>query len=358
MSNRQAGCLLSMCLCLVTANLLLAQPAEQRIDQFVNGQTRKGKFSGTVLVAHHGKVVLMKGYGYADQDKKLLNSSGTKFYIGSVTKPFVAVLVMRLVEERKIKLDELIGTYLPQLNPQIGRRVKVKHLLQQTSGIKDYTESTLFCSAAQRFPIDPQGYLACINELGFDFEPGSKFSYSNSNYYLLGVLLEHVSGMRFGELLQSQLLKPLGMANTGYELIKPESLAQGYTIDKDSLIATQIKHISKAYSAGGMYSTVDDLYKFDQALRGEKLLKKSSLDAIFAENKAVEPSYYGYGWYVGYDPGMSDQRTFHEGGLAGFSACLDRYLTNNLCIIVLSNFEFVEARSDISEPITKLILKK
>ncbi len=298
-----------------------------------------------------------KGYDYANQERKVRNSSETIFRIGSVTKPFTTVLIMRLVEQGKIDLAAPVSTYLPELDKRMYQ-VTVKQLLQQTSGIADYTETPLTCSAFQQRPIEPLKFVACFNELKLDFIPGSKFSYSNSNYYLLGALLEKITGQSFEQNLQKQILQPLKITHTGYQAATTPNFAQGYTSTDGKIVPANIKDISRAYTAGGMFSTVEDLYRFEQALRGESLLKKATLEQVFAENKAVEPSYYGFGWYVGPDSSSQDYRTFHEGGIAGFSSCVDRYLKNGLCIIVLSNFEFTESRVDVTEPLTKLILSK
>ena len=209
------------------------------------------------------------------------------------------------------------------------------------------------CPAFSQHPIDPMKFVNCVNELKLEFTPGSKFSYSNTNYYLLGLILEKVTGQSFEQLLEKKILLPLKMMHTGYKNFSPK--VHGYTMKDNKLIETTTDDIGIAYSAGGMFSTVRDLYLFDQALRTDKLLKQSTLKEVFAENKSVDPSYYGMGWYV--DPNGT-YRTFHEGGIDGFSSCLDRYLNNDLCIVALSNFEFAECRVDVTEPLTKLFIKK
>lgn len=264
---------------------------------------------------------------------------------------------MQLVEQGKIGLDIPLANYLPEIDEKF-RQVTVKQLLQQTSGIAGYTQTQLTCSAFRQPGIDPLNFLPCLQELELEFTPGTKFSYSNTNYYLLGVLLEKITGNTFEQLLQTQILLPLKMTRTGYQTTQMQNFAQGYTSEAGKPVPTLIKDITRAYAAGGMYSTVEDLYLFSQALRNEKLLKKTTIQQVFAENKDVEPSYYGFGWYVGPDAAKQDYRTFHEGGIAGFSACLDRYLHKEVCIIALSNFEFAESRVDVTEPLTNMLLNK
>jgi CubicO group peptidase (beta-lactamase class C family) len=347
--------------CLLPAFVLLAagavqgQAFQKQADQYAAQLVQGGKFSGAVLVARQGKILLSKGYGYANKDSAILNNSATIFRIGSVTKPFTTVLVMQLVEEGNIELDAPLSTYLPELDEKV-RPVTVRQLLQQTSGIGDYTETELTCAAFGRRPVAPMSFLPCLRELKPEFAPGSQFSYSNTNYFLLGVLLEKLTGRSFGQLLQERILQPLKMTRTGYRTGATKNAAQGYAVRDGAVVPAMPKDITRAYAAGGMYSTVEDLYRFDQALRNEKLLKRATLQGVFAENKTVDPSYYGFGWYVGPAAGYQDYRTFHEGGIGGFSACIDRYLDKDVCIIALSNFEFAEPRVDVTEPLTKMLL--
>ncbi len=328
-----------------------SQTFEQNADAYLKDLVNKGKFSGTVLVAQNGNVVFCKSYGYANKERNKINTPQIEFNIGSITKPFVAVLIMQLVEKHQITLDEPMSDFFPGIDSDKSK-ITLNQLLHQTSGIADYTEADLACPAFLHHPINPLKFVNCINEVKSEFTPGSKFSYSNTNYYLLGLILEKVTGQTFEQVLRENILIPLKMTHTGYKNFSENILAaQGYTMKENKLVPTAIDDIGIAYSAGGMFSTVHDLYLFDQALRTEALLKKSTLEQMFAENKSVNPSYYGLGWYV--DPN-GDYRTFHEGGIDGFSSCIDRFLKNDLCIIALSNFEFVECRVDITEPLTKL----
>lgn len=330
-----------------------SQTFEHNADDYLKDLVKQGNFSGTVLVAQNGNIVFCKSYGYANKEKKVINTPQHEFSIGSITKPFVAVIIMQLVEQHKIKLDESISDFFPNVDSN-KRKITIKQLLHQTSGIADYTEIDLVCPTFLHHPIDPINFINCLDELKLEFIPGSKFSYSNTNYYLLGLIIEKATGQTFEQVLRENILIPLKMMHTGYKNFSGnKSAAQGYMMKVNKLVPTTIDDIGIAYSAGGMFSTVQDLYLFDQALRTDELLKKSSLEQMFEENKSVNPSYYGLGWYV--DP-HGDYRTFHEGGIDGFSSCLDRFLKNGLCIIALSNFEFTECRVDITEPLTKLFM--
>ena len=259
---------------------------------------------------------------------------------------------MQLVEQNKISLDEPISKFFPQIDSS-KKAITIKQLLQQTSGIGDYTESNLTCPALLQHPIDPINFIYCVNDLKLEFTPGTQFSYSNTNYFLLGLILEKVIGLSFEEILLKNILLPLKMTHTGYKNHSKEKFAQGFTLRNNKLVSTEIDDIGIAYTAGGMYSTVHDLYLFDRALRTNKLLKKTSIKEIFSENKSVIPSYYGLGWYV---DSKGSYRTFHEGGIEGFASCIDRYINTDICIIALSNFEFAECRVDVTEPLAKMLL--
>ena len=332
------------------------QGIDRELDEYISSQTDMRKCSGTVLVSHQGKIIFQKSYGFANIEKKKENKLTTQFRIGSITKQFTAVLIMQLVEQKKINLNDMIADHLPKI--RLKTRATIKELLNQTSGIQDYTEVNLDCDASKQIPIDNQKFAKCFSMLISEFEPGTKFSYSNTNYYLLGLLIEKVEGKPFEQVLKANILTPLQMGSTGYlDNRNLHDLAQGYKMQDEKLTSVNIEDVKKAYSAGGMYSTVDDLFKWDQALRTDKLLRKESRDQIFAENKSVDPGFYGFGWYVGDNSEFNDYRAFHEGGIDGFSACIDRYIDNEVCIIVLSNFEFTESRVDFTEPIAKIVFK-
>ena len=340
---------------LLNCHVSYGQGIDKELDEYISSQTDMRKCNGVVLVSLNGKIIFQKSYGFANIEKKKENKLTTQFRIGSITKQFTAVLIMQLIEKKKINLNDRITDHLPEIG--LKTRATVKELLNQTSGIQDYTEVDLACDASKRIPIDNQKFAKCFSVLVSEFEPGTKFSYSNTNYYLLGLLIEKVEGKPFDQVLRANILTPLQMGSTGYlDRKNLHDLAQGYKMQDGKLTNVNIEDIKKAYSAGGMYSTVDDLFKWNQALRSDKLLRKESREQIFAENKAVDPSFYGFGWYVGHNSEFKDYRTFHEGGIDGFSACIDRYVDNDLCIIFLSNFEFTESRVDFTEPIAKIVL--
>jgi len=259
---------------------------------------------------------------------------------------------MQLVEQNRISLDEPVSQFFPQIDS--GKKaITIKQLLQQTSGIGDYTDSGFTCPALLQHPINMINFIYCVNGTKLEFSPGTQFSYSNTNYFLLGLILEKVTGLSFEEILLKNILLPLKMTHTGYRYPSKEKFAQGFTLKNDKLVPIEIDDIGLAFTAGGMYSTVHDLYLFDRALRTDKLLKKASSKEIFSENKSVVPGYYGLGWYV---DSKGNYRTFHEGGIEGFASCIDRYLNTDVCIIALCNFEFAECRVDVTEPLTKMLL--
>ncbi|TRX61880.1 beta-lactamase family protein [Fulvivirga sp. M361] len=341
--------------CLIVIRFTYAQSTNYELDQLILNQVDSGKFNGVVLVADQNRIIFQKAYGFASIEKQEPNLITTKFRIGSLTKQFTSMLIMQLVEQEKISLEGQIRNYLPELN--LDSKATIEQILHHTSGIQDYTEVEIGCNIDKQMSDTPKEFAKCFQKLQSDFEPGKEWSYSNTNYFLLGILIEKISKTTFEKALKENILDPLQMNNTGYLNKNSENFAQGYTKIDNQLLETDIADIAIAYSAGGMYSSIVDLYKWHKALLTDQLLKKENLDKIFAQNKTVDPSFYGFGWFVDHHWQFKDYRTFHEGGIDGFSACIDRYLDNGICIIVLSNFEFTESRVDLTDPIAKILFE-
>ncbi len=330
-----------------------AQVIDDTIDNHISTLVDDMKFSGSVLVADSNGIIFRKGYGLSDIGSNTPNTTDTKFRIGSLTKQFTSMLIMQLVENGEIGLNEKIKDRMPELH--LENNATVEQVLNHTSGIKDYTELDYKCSSGKG-QIKPLEFAMCFNTLESEFPPGTALSYSNTNYYLLGLLIEKVTSKSYEENLKEHILNPLQMTDTGYSILDPTRFAQGYKKVGENLREANIEDINLAYTAGGMYSTVEDLYKWNLALSSDKLISKKNRELIFRENANVDPGYYGFGWFVDEDHyEFKDHRAFHEGGINGFSACIDRYLNSRVCIIVLSNYEFSESRVDLTEPITKII---
>ena len=338
----------------ISCQTVTAQDVTLKIDSMMRALADSSKFSGSVLVSDGDAVVYKRAYGYSDLGRNKRNNTSTKFRIGSLTKQFTALLIMQLVEEGRVSLDDKVTQYLPVLS--LNTTATIKQLLHQTSGITDYTEMEACIPAINKPSVTPWLLADCFNLLEEEFTPGTQFSYSNTNYYLLGLVIEKVTNKSFGAVLNEKILRPLKMKNTGYITSRSKGFAKGYGLAGNNLVESTIIDYDIAYAAGGMYSTVEDLYKWHTSLTTDKLLTQESLEQIFAQNDEVDPSYYGFGWFVEDNYWKFEtSRAFHEGGIDGFSACIDRYPAEGICIVVLSNFEFVESRVDVADPIAQII---
>src|SRR5688500_2111138 len=239
----------------------------RKIDEVLSLANKYQLFNGSVLVAENGKVIHKKGYGHANMEWNILNTPDTRFRLGSITKQFTAALILQLVDEGKVKLDGKVSDYLPTYRKDIGDKVTIHQLLNQTSGIPSYTSVANFRANVSRNPYTVDDFVKQFASSDLQFEPGSKFSYNNSGYFLLGAIIEKVTGQSYDKALKAKILDPLGMKNTGYDLHAPiiEKRAAGYERFGNGYRNAPYLDMSIPYAAGSMYSTVDDLYLWDQA---------------------------------------------------------------------------------------------
>jgi len=331
-------------LALLSTAPLAAQNTVARIDALMKSHAAQGRFSGSVLVADHGRVIYRKGFGWANAEWKIPNTPDTKFRIGSVTKQFTAMLVMQLVEAGKLRLDGAIGDYLPEYPAGPGRAITIHQLLTHTSGLHNYVALPRFYPELSRDPYRPVDLLPLFDSLPLDFEPGSQWRYSNSGYITLGVILERVSGKAYDVALRERVLQPLGLKDTGYDWNRAVlgNRADGYRRGFDGDEHADYLDISVAYSAGGMYSTVEDLYRWDQALAARKLLSPASYARYLAPQFQIRPgTEYGYGWLytrVERGPGRDSVMSVrHNGGINGFQSCNFMVPEDGVAIIWLDN---------------------
>ena len=188
----------------------------QKMDALLEAYNRYHEFNGSVLVAEHGKVILRKGYGMADLEWSVPNSPETKFRLGSVTKQFTATLIVKLVERGKLALDGKLADYLPYYRKDVGTRLTIENLLTHTSGLPNYTDRPDYATLDVH-PYAPEEFVKQYCSGDLQFEPGSKFQYSNSNYFILGALIEQLTGKPYKQVLREEILQPLGMNDSGYD---------------------------------------------------------------------------------------------------------------------------------------------
>jgi CubicO group peptidase (beta-lactamase class C family) len=332
-------CVLSSVLLLTAATNAFAQQNVKQIDGLMKQYYDYGQFNGSILVAEKGKIIYEKGFGMANMEWAIPNQPDTKFRIGSVTKQFTAALILQLVAEGKIKLDGKISDYLTDYRKDTGEKVTIHQLLNHTSGIPSYTSRPDFFPEVSRNPYGVADFIKKFASGDLEFEPGSKFSYNNSGYSLLGAIIEKVTGKSYETVLTERILKPLGMTNTGYDhsatLIQKR--AGGYQKTRDGFVNAPYLDMSIPYAAGSIYSTVEDLYKWDQSLYEDRILSADSKKLMFTPGLGN----YGYGMNISDQPiGKTDQKTRiigHGGGINGFNSLITRAVDKRQTVIILDN---------------------
>ena len=319
------------------ASEIVSGDTGKTLDEYITKD--KPLFSGSILVAREGEVLLSKGYNYANWELKSPNSSQTKYRISSITKPFTATLIMRLAEEGFIHLEDQLCTYLPNC-PAHWQQITILNLLNHTSGVPDYT-TLLGANEESRDPHNVAALIDIFRDEQLDFEPGESYGYSNSNFILLGAVIEQASSERYDNFLQKVILIPLELEDSGMdysnEILK--NRAAGYQMQGRALLNAPYLDMSNAYATAGMYSTVGDLFRFDQALYNDQLLNPGNQELMYTPYFGADGSggVYGLGWQLNEFEGH--RKVGHTGGINGFHVYLGRYLDDQVTIILLSNIE-------------------
>jgi len=353
---------LILCAVIVLAAQLqsLAQTQSQKaakIDEVMTLANKYGLFNGTVLVAENGKVIYKKGLGMANMEWNIPNTPDTRFRLGSITKQFTATLILQLVEQGKIKLDGKLSDYLPEYRKDIGQKVTIHQLLNHTSGIPSYTGLPGFFNDVSRNPYSVDDFVKKYASNDLQFEPGSKFSYNNSGYFLLGAIIEKVTGQPYERVLKEKIFDPLGMKNTGYDHYGTivEKRAAGYLKTPDGYVNAPYLDMSIPYAAGSMYSTVDDLFLWDQALYTDRLLTAQSKEVMY--KPALNN--YAYGWFISKAKLGTGTETVpsinHGGGINGFNTLLTRYPVQKNLVVLLDNTSQGENLDNLSQELTNIL---
>ncbi|MFP4468653.1 MAG: serine hydrolase [Bacteroidales bacterium] len=348
---------------LTATNSYKSAPAIQsnlttRLDSVMELFHQHNNFNGTVLVAQNGEVLFTKGYGYANMEHHIPNGPDMKYRIASNAKQFTSMLVMQQVAEGKMSLDSTINTYIPDYPSPQGEIITIHHLLTHTSGMQHYAGIPGFFPRFGRQLFEHKDFVKLFQELELMTEPGENYSYSSFGYYLLGYILEEVSGKKFDQLLDERILHPLGMSDTGIEDHRKiiENRAHGYDMILDGFLRAYFRDLSTALATGDMYTTPLDMVKWDQALREYSLLDKEYQDLIFEP----ELDGYGYGWRIGHKQmNGNDSLYYHEhtGGTNGFTSIGTRLPDDGYYILVYCNTRPGEIRP-ISQQIVNVLYGK
>jgi CubicO group peptidase (beta-lactamase class C family) len=320
----------SLVIAFVMSSPCLAEDVS-RIDQLVQSYVPSHTFMGAVLIARGSEVVFKKGYGSANLEWDIPNSTTTKFRLGSLTKQFTAASILLLEERGKLKVDDVVKKYLPD-TPASWDKITVFHLLTHTSGIPNFTAFPEYPSL-QPFPSTVEKIVARFRDKPLDFQPGEKWAYSNSGYLLLGYLIEKVTGGSYEQFLQENIFAPLGMKDSGYDsntgIIR--NRAAGYSPGPSGPVNAGFVHMSIPHAAGALYSTAEDLLRWEEGLFGGKVLSPASLQKMTTPVK----SDYACGLIVH----ESNRRKVisHNGGIEGFNTYLAYYPQDKLTVVVLAN---------------------
>lgn len=307
-----------------------------QIGAYLQAHHTQRQFDGTALVADNGKVVYEGAFGLANADWGIQNDLDTRFRLGSNTKQFTAMLVLLLVQDGKLELDAPIVRYLPLFPAESGKQVTIHHLLSHTSGIPRVTERPHWREELQQH-LSVEQFVARFCTGPLEFEPGTEFRQNNSGYYLLGAIVEAVTGQTYATALRERILAPLQMNDTGCEAEGEmlEKRATGYELLLGKRRLAPQTDMGNHFSSDGMYSTARDLWKWSQALSSQRLLTGMLAQRMFTRGE----SDYGYGWHID-DRGMwsgSFNVVPSDGPIPGFRTLIGQIPARGQCIILLSN---------------------
>jgi CubicO group peptidase (beta-lactamase class C family) len=332
-----------------------AAPDNRAVDALFAPYAQPKSPGASLLVLRDGKALITRNYGLTDVENKVPCAPETNFRLASVTKQFTATAILLLVAEHKLKLEEFLTSVFPEF-PAYGKPITVRHLLNHTSGLPDYEE---LIPSGTSLPVLDRDVLRILmkQEKGL-FPPGAKFQYSNSGYSLLALIVESRSGLTFANFLKTRIFEPLKMRNTlAYEqgLSIVPNRAYGYSADANSFKKTDQSLTSSVLGDGGIYSSVLDLARWDEALESSKLLGRHLQELAFTPGPETEHpnTRYGFGWYIGEYRGLKE--IWHSGNSIGFTTRIARFPEKHFTVIVLANRSDA-ALAEIPHQIADLLL--
>ncbi len=330
-----------------------------QINALLNQQIARHQFSGSVLVARGGQVLLSSGYGMADLNQQVPNTPDTRFYLGSVTKQFTAMAILMLQHLGKLDVNDKLCAHLSECPPS-WQPVTLHEVLTHTSGISQLDDSQL--SAAS-----PDAWINSFDNYSLEFPAGSQEDYCNICYQVLAYVVEKVSGEPYSQFIQQEILDPLNMKESGFDSAAHYSQpnhATGYEswqVEADQLGRENMDpRWSFLFGSGLLYSTVSDLYLWDQALYTNTLISRQSLETAFTPyitSNLFPTSRYGYGWFITRSPVPGHPLIWHDGVIDGFRNYIGRYIDDHITIIILSNLSTVDVLS-LAHSIEQIVFAK
>jgi CubicO group peptidase (beta-lactamase class C family) len=322
-----------------------AQPAAQRaraiatIDSLAMAFLADGPVAGVSVAVVKGRdTIVMKGYGLADVENDVPASAKTVYRIGSITKQFTSAAIMRLVDDGKLSLDDTLGRMLPSVT-SAWRGVTLRRLLNHTSGIRSYTSTGPRWQRRWREDMSPDTIVGLVRDDTLDFRPGARWSYNNTGYVLLGMIIERASAKPYATYLEDELYKPLGLSQTYYCSQKPiiKHRAQGYARDGRQLVNAEFLSMTQPFSAGALCSTVGDLVAWQRALAGGRVVRAASYAAMTTPESLADGKPITYGYGLGVSTLEKHRKVSHGGGINGFITDLAYYPDDTLHVVVLAN---------------------
>ncbi|MFD0586997.1 serine hydrolase domain-containing protein [Paenibacillus sp. GCM10027627] len=312
----------------------------ERAIAYLDQYEQNWPLSGNVLIAQNGEIVFEKSLGYANLEHAIANRPSTKFGIWSITKSFTAMSLALLEENKRLRLDDHLSDYIPSFKRY--EPITIRQLMQHTSGMPNFTSLPEFNSMWNKWTLAPDKWLQLLDDKPLHFSPGTAFSYNNTGYYLLGKIIEMVSGEPFHQFVQRRILDPLEMKDTGVNDGKTviTGLASPYQASGGEPRPCEFVEMSTVSAAGGMYSTAQDLLKWDQSFYTGQLLAADKLSYWLD----LETEGYGLGWFQ--DSKFGKKRIFHGGAYRGYRSELHRFPEENATIILLTNYDYI--------PVTKI----
>lgn len=304
-----------------------------RADAYLARLADRLRFQGAVLLARDGELLFERAYGVANIEHGVRNTTATKFRLYSVTKQFTATAILQLVERGLLQLDDPVCRFVDPC-PPAWRPLTIHHLLSHTSGVLNITALRDY-PTFKYLPASPESMIDKVAGRPLNFTPGSQYVYSNTNYIGLTEIIERVSGMEFETYLRTNILQPLGMDDTGYDKwsrVAP-GRASGYLMVRGALVNAGFLNMTQPQGSGGLYSTVEDMWRWDRALYTDRVLSQEMIAKMFQPNLGG----YAYGWRV--DPFLGRRAVWHTGGGDGFSKIDVRLPDERLFVVVLANIE-------------------
>ncbi|MBE2207339.1 MAG: serine hydrolase [Saprospiraceae bacterium] len=322
-----------------SSTFLHAQDLNSKIDQLLSAQFPADGPGCTAIVAKGDQVLYRKAFGMAHLELDVPMKPEHVFRIGSITKQFTGAAILKLEEAGKLSVQDDITKYLPDY-PTQGHKITIEHLLTHTSGIRSYTDMPEFGSV-MRTDKSPEEFIAFFKDQPMDFAPGEKWQYNNSGYFLLGVIIEKVSGMPYDKYIEETFFKPLGMSHSHYGHNAPvfKNRVAGYTLSNDGVVNCDLLSMDLPYAAGSLLSNVDNLYTWYRAVMSGKVLSKKSMEKAHTAYKLNDEkaTQYGYGWFLGDVQGSPTIE--HGGGINGFITASIYLPKEQVFVAVFSNNE-------------------